>query len=311
MKKHVRQIILPITASAIWGAAFLAQGNLSTVLPPFFINFARSMVAVLALLVVDLCFTSYKKANKKEIKPVDRKKLLLGGLCCGLSLCGAVNVQQIGIGGTTAGEAAFITTLYMILVPVFGVFLKRKVGVNIWVSVVIAVIGLALICQLHSLSLNVSYLYLIASAVFFAVQILFVDYFVQYVDGVKLSCAQFLVAGVVSGIISLCAEKVDFSRFGEAVLPLLYLGVCSSAIGYTLQIIAQKGTNPTVVSLILSLESAFALLFGVLSCLISGTPIKETPLQFLGCFLMLGAIVLGQINPFKRAKKGNESDNLR
>lgn len=303
LKKYIRQIVLPLTAAAIWGAAFLAQGNLSLVLPPFFINFARSVVAVIALLAVDLGFTTYKKAKHKEIQPVDRKKLLLGGLCCGLSLCGAVNVQQIGIGGTTAGEAAFITTLYMILVPVFGVFLKRKVGVNIWVSVAIAVVGLALICQVQNASLNISYLYLIASAVFFAVQILCVDYFVQFVDGVKLSCAQFFVTAVVSGIISLFAEDVDFSRFAETVLPLLYLGACSSAIGYTLQIIAQKGTNPTVVSLLLSMESAFALLFGVLSCLITGMPIKETPLQFAGCFLMLTAIVLSQINPFRPSKK--------
>lgn len=309
MKKYVRQIILPLSAAAIWGAAFLAQGNLSSVLPPFFINFARSIVAVIALLCVDFGFSAYKKSKNNEPAPVDVKKLILGGVCCGLSLCGAINVQQIGIGGTSSGEAAFVTTLYMILVPVFGVFLKRKAGVNIWVSVGIAVIGLALICQVQTATVNVSYLYLIASALFFAVQILFVDYFARFVDGVKLSCAQFLVAGVVSGIISLCAEKVDFSNMGAAVLPLLYLGICSSAGGYTLQIIAQKDTNPTVVSLLLSMESAFALLFGVISCLITGEPIKEEPLQFLGCFLMLCAIVLSQVNPFKtRAEKENKEE---
>lgn len=308
MKKYVRQIILPLLAAAIWGAAFLAQGNLSEILPPFFINFARSIVAVIALIIVDVGFTTYKKSKKIEPKPVDTKKLLLGGVCCGLSLCGAINVQQIGIGGTTAGKAAFITTLYMILVPLFGVFLKRKIGVNIWVAVLVSVIGLALICQVQNASINISYIYLMASAVFFAVQILFVDYFVQFVDGVKLSCAQFLVAGVVSGIISLITEKVDFSNFGGAILPLLYLGVCSSAIGYTLQIIAQKGTNPTVVSLILSMESAFALLFSVVERLFTATEITETPLQFLGCLFMLTAVVLSQINPFKARNKQINSD---
>ncbi len=308
MKKYVRQIILPLLAAAIWGAAFLAQGNLSDMLPPFFINFARSMVAVVSLIIVDIGFTAYKKSKKIQVKPVDVKKLLLGGICCGLSLCGAINVQQIGIGGTTAGEAAFITTLYMILVPLFGVFLKRKVGVNIWVAVLISVIGLALICQVQNASINISYIYLMASAVFFAVQILFVDYFVQFVDGVKLSCAQFLVAGTVSGIISLITEDVNFSNFGGAILPLLYLGICSSAIGYTLQIIAQKGTNPTVVSLILSMESAFALLFSVVERLFTGTEITETPLQFLGCLFMLTAVVLSQINPFKRKKEHLNSD---
>lgn len=266
------------------------------------------MIACLALLVVDFGFTAYKKSKKIQVEKTDVKKLLLGGLCCGLSLCGAINVQQIGIGGTSSGEAAFVTTLYMILVPVFGVFLKRKAGVNIWVSVGIAVIGLALICQVQTATINVSYLYLIVSAFFFAVQILFVDYFVRYVDGVKLSCAQFLVAGVVSGIISLFSEKIEFTDMSQAILPLLYLGICSSAVGYTLQIIAQKGTNPTVVSILLSMESAFALLFGVVSCLITNTPIKEEPLQFLGCFLMLCAVVLSQVNPFKSRGSNENKD---
>ncbi len=307
MKKYVRQIILPLLAAAIWGAAFLAQGNLSNVLPPFFINFSRCMVAVVALLLVDFGFTAYKKSKQIEAERADVKKLILGGLCCGLSLCGAINVQQIGIGGTSSGEAAFVTTLYMILVPVFGVFLKRKASVNIWISVGMAVIGLALICQVQTATINVSYLYLIASAFFFAVQILFVDYFVRFVDGVKLSCAQFLVAGVVSGIISLFSEKVDFTNMSQAILPLLYLGIFSSAVGYTLQIIAQKDTNPTIVSILLSMESAFALLFGVISCLITSTPIKEEPLQFLGCFLMLCAVVLSQVNPFK--SRSNNANN--
>lgn len=307
MNKNVRQIVLPLLASAIWGAAFLAQGNLSSVLPPFFINFFRSLIAVFSLLVVDLIFTQIKKSKGVEIQKVNVKKLVIGGVCCGLSLCGAVNVQQIGIGGSTSGEAAFITTLYMILVPVMGVFFKRKVGLNIWISVVIAVIGLALICQVHSVAFKEAYIYLICSAIFFAIQILFVDYFVQFVDGVKLSCAQFLVASVVSGIISLCTEDVNINAVGEGLLPLLYLGIFSSAVGYTLQIVAQKGTNPTVVSLILSLESAFALVFGVLQCLILQKPITETPLQFLGCFLMLSAIILSQVNPFKKLQKKSKT----
>lgn len=308
MNKNFRQFVLPVSAAAIWGAAFLAQGNLSNVLPPFFINFARSLIAVIALLVVDACFRAVKKSKGTQVKPVNVKMLLLGGLCCGLSLCAAVNLQQIGIDrGASSGEAAFITTLYMVLVPIFGVFLKRKIGLNVWISVVFAVIGLALICKIHTLNVSIAYIFLVLSAVFFALQIMFVDYFVGFVDGVKLSCAQFFVTAVISGVISLCTETVDFSKFGEAVFPLLYLGVCSSAIGYTLQIIAQKGTNPTVVSLLLSFESAFALLFDVLACLISGNRINETPLQFLGCFLMFTAILLCQINPFKRKKSDKNS----
>lgn len=310
MNKYFRQIGLPLITAGIWGAAFLAQGNLSKILPPFFINFVRSMIAVVALLIIDAGVTLYKKRKKKPIEKVNVKKLVLGGICCGVALFGAINVQQIGITGTTTGEAAFITTLYMVLVPVVGVFLKRRVGVNVWVSVAVALVGLALICQIDTLQLNISYLYLIACAFFFTVQILFVDYFCKYVDGVKLCTAQFLVAGVLSGILSICLEDWHFTNFSEAILPLLYVGVCSSAIGYMLQIIAQKGENSAVVSLLLSMESAFALLFGVLSCLITNTAVEETPLQFLGCFLMLSAVVLSQINPFKRknSKNGDKND---
>ncbi len=310
MNKSVRQFVLPVLSAAIWGAAFLAQGNLSNVLPPFFINFARSMLAVITLSVVDVCFTSVKKAQKKETKPINKKMFIIGGTCCGLSLCVAVNLQQLGIDyGATAGEAAFITTLYMVLVPIFGVILKRKIGLNVWISVVFAVIGLAFICEIHTLNFSIAYLYLILAALFFAMQIMFVDYFVGYVDGIKLSCVQFLITGVLSGVISLCVEKVDTTAFKEAIFPLLYLGVCSSAIGYTLQITAQKGTNPAVVSLLLSFESAFALLFDVVACLFTGNKINETPMQFLGCFLMFTAIVLCQINSFKRKKKKKEADN--
>lgn len=312
MNKYFRKIGLPLITAAIWGAAFLAQGNLGEILPPFFINFARSIIAVISLFVIDFIVTAYKKRKNKPIQKVDFKKLALGGVCCGVSLFGAMNVQQIGINGATTGEAAFITTLYMVLVPVVGVFLKKKVGVNVWVSVVIALIGLGLICQIQTLHVNVSYLYLIACAVFFTVQILFIDYFAQYVDGMKLCAAQFLVAGVLSGILSLCVEngKVDFSRFSEAIFPLLYVGVFSSAIGYTLQIVAQRGEDGAIVSLLLSMEAAFALLFGVLSCLISGKPIEETPLQFLGCFLMLSAVVISQIDPFKKRKsQENKEEN--
>lgn len=312
LNKYFRKIGLPLITAAIWGAAFLAQGNLGEILPPFFINFARSIIAVISLFIIDFIVTAYKKRKNKPIQKVDFKKLALGGVCCGVSLFGAMNVQQIGINGATTGEAAFITTLYMVLVPVVGVFLKKKVGVNVWVSVVIALIGLGLICQIQTLHVNVSYLYLIACAVFFTVQILFIDYFAQYVDGMKLCAAQFLVAGVLSGILSLCVEngKVDFSRFSEAIFPLLYVGVFSSAIGYTLQIVAQRGENGAIVSLLLSMEAAFALLFGVLSCLISGKPIEETPLQFLGCFLMLSAVVISQIDPFKKRKsQENKEEN--
>lgn len=309
MNKYVRQIVLPCLAAAIWGAAFLVQGDLSKLFPPFFVNFARSLIAFFAILVVDFAFTTYKKTKQIPIQKTDKKKLLLGGICCGLSLCGAVNVQQIGIGGTTAGAAAFITTLYMVLVPLFGVFLKRKIGLNIWVSIVLGLIGLALICQINTASISEAYIYLIISAVFFAIQILCVDYFVQFVDGIKLSWAQFFVTSIVSGIISLASEQVNLANLSQAILPFLYLGICSSAIGYTLQIVSQKGTNPTVVSLILSLESAFALLFGVLANLIRHQPIQETPLQFLGCFLMMAAIIFSQVNPFKKLQSPKKEDN--
>ena len=310
MNRQIKQIALPLIAAAIWGSAFLVQGNLGDYLPPFFINAARGIVAFIALFVLDRIMWLLRKNKTAQsvssVEKIDVKKLLIGGLICGVFLFGAINVQQIGINGTTSGEAAFITTLYMLLVPIFGVFLKKKIGLNIWASVILGVVGLALICELQSFSINVYYIYLLISAVFFALQIMAVDYFVQFVDGVKLSCVQFLVASVLSGVISLIFEEVDGASLAKGILPILYLGIFSSAGGYTLQIISQKGTNAAVVTLLLSMESVFALIFGILACLASGRPIEETPLQLIGCAIMFAAVIVSQFD-FNFAKSGKNS----
>ncbi len=308
MNKTVRQIILPLITSIIWGAAFLFQGNIAEILPPFFINCIRSLIAFVALLFVDLGFSLYRKNKKLSVEHVDKKKLIIGGLCCGATLFIAVNLQQQGISQTTSAEAAFITTMYMVFVPLIGSFFSRKTGLNIWVAIIIAFIGLACICEFYNFDFNSGYLYLIVSAIFFALQILLVDYFVNYVDGVKLSALQFGVTSGLSGIASLIFEEVAFVNVGTWVMPFIFLGVFSSAGGYTLQIISQKGTNPALVSLLLSLESAFALIIEIIVCLISGATLNYSFVQYLGCALMLVAVVISQITSFNNAKKTSADD---
>jgi drug/metabolite transporter (DMT)-like permease len=190
----------------------------------------------------------------------------------------------------------------MIFVPLFSLFLGKKLKLNIWLAVILSVIGVALISKIQGFNIDKYYVYLLISAVFFAIQIILVDHYIKTVDALHLSCGQFLVCSVLSALLSILTETVNWSIISIAVLPILYLGVCSSAIGYTLQIVSQKQGNPTVVTLILSLESVFALIFNIIVCLIAGQGVKETPLQFLGCALMVVAIVLSQIE-FKRKKQ--------
>ncbi|MBQ6883350.1 MAG: DMT family transporter [Clostridia bacterium] len=307
MKTKIKQIIIPIVTAAIWGSAFLAQGELSKNFPAFFINAARAGIAFFALLVIILLRDKFgiilknKSGKVVEATPINKRKLIFGSLTCGVCLFIATNIQQFGIEGTLPSEAAFITTMYMIFVPIFSLFLGKKLGLNIWLAVVIAIIGLALICKIEGFNIDIYYVYLLISAVFFAVQIMLVDHYINHVDALKLSCGQFLVCSVLSIILSVCTETVNWSMISVAIFPLIYLGFFSSAIGYTLQIVSQRNGNPTVVTLILSLESVFALIFNIIVCLCMGQSIQETPLQFLGCALMLVAIFLSQME-FKRKK---------
>lgn len=301
--KHnqVRQVVFPILAAFIWGTAFVAQDLCADSIGTFAFNATRYFIAVLALLVV-IAVSDKAKKNRPtptaDEKKAANKQVWLGGLCCGVALAIASNFQQAGlVAGTDAGKAGFITALYVVLVPVFGLFFKRKVSLPVWIAVVCSVVALYLLCIKGDFSLAAGDLLILVCAVCFAVHILVIDHFTAYCDGVKLSCLQFLFAGIISAVCMFLFETVDFTAIWSCILPLLYVGIFSCGVGYTLQILAQKDSNPTVVTILLSLESVFAVIAGAIVL-----HQQMTAREYIGCVVMFVAVILAQIQ-FPEKKK--------
>ena len=282
MNPKIRQNLFPVLAAFIWGTAFVAQSVSSDYIPPFTFNLLRSLVAAVVLGGGLAVYRRFLKAKRPQaVKPLarSRRDLLLGGLCCGTALGIAANLQQAGMAETSAGKAGFITALYIVLVPVLGLFLHKKAPATVWVGVVLAVAGLYFLCVNEALTLSRSDLLVMLCAFVFAGHILLVDHFTRTVDGVALS-----------GLGAALWEAPTWEGIRQCVWPILYVGVFSSGVGYTLQILAQKDANPTVVSLLLSLESVFSVLAGavILHDRLSGR-------ELLGCGLMFLAVVLTQL----------------
>ena len=302
-RRSIKQVVLPLLAALIWGSAFTAQSLSAGHIPAFTFNALRSVAAVVALLVVIFIMRTKgaPDTRSKAEKQGTMKDLVRGGLCCGVFLTLGSNLQQLGIERTSVGKAGFITALYVVLVPLLGLFFRKRVSPQVWGGVVIATLGLYFLCMEpgSGLSINSGDLFVLLCAFCFTGQILCVDHFVQKVDPVELSCAQFAVVTVISAVAALIrGETVILSDVAACLPYILYVGVFSSGVAYTLQIIAQKDGDPTIVSLLLCLESFFAALCGaiVLHETLSGR-------EYLGCALMLAAVLLSQI-PEKERKVG-------
>ncbi len=290
---RVRQNVFPVLAAFIWGTAFVAQSVGAEYVEPFTFNAARSAVAFVFLLVLCAALNIRRKRDfdrAAEERPGARRDLIVGGICCGAALTVAVNLQQKGLETTTSGKAGFITALYIVIVPIAGIFLKKKAPRAIWISVALAVVGLYCLCITEEFTITSGDFYILLCAFCFTAHILVIDHFTQRVDGVALSCVQFLVVTVLSAVGMLATESPTLEALRLCAGPILYTGVLSSGVAYTLQILAQKDSNPTVVSLLLSLESVFATLAGavVLGDRMSGK-------EYFGCILMLVAVVLAQL----------------
>ena len=290
----IRQVVFPILAALIWGTAFVAQDVCADTIGAFTFNAARYAIAVLALLVLIAVRSAVHKDAAQptaEEKRAARRQLWLGGFCCGTALAIASNFQQAGIvAGTDAGKAGFLTALYVVLVPLFGLFFKRKVSLPVWIAVALSVGALYLLCIKGSFSLAPGDLLVLVCAICFSVHILVIDHFTATCDGVKLSCLQFLFAGTWSTILALFFDTISLQVLLDCIWPLLYVGVFSCGVGYTLQILAQKDSNPTVVTILLSLESVFAVIAGAVVL-----HQQMTAREYLGCVLMFAAVVLAQI----------------
>jgi drug/metabolite transporter (DMT)-like permease len=295
---RVRQNVLPVIAAMVWGTSFVAQSVSADYVEAFTFNTARSVVAFLFLSVLCMVLRKMQRNGQGEEQPTERKKgrdLLLGGVCCGIALTVASNLQQKGLETTTSGKAGFITALYIVIVPILGIFLKKKAPKAIWISVILAVAGLYCLCMTENFSITMGDFYVLLCAFCYSAHILVIDHFTQKVNGVELSCMQFLVCAILSAVGMIVMETPSWEAILICLWPILYVGIFSSGIAYTLQILAQKDSNPTVVSLLLSLESVFATIAGAL---ILGDQMSGK--EYLGCVLMLCAVVLAQLPERKK-----------
>lgn len=287
-------LILTLTAF-IWGTAFVAQSKGMDDLGPFTFNGTRSLLSALSLFVFIIVIN---KSKKEKITSHFSKKTLIGGIILGMVLFIASSLQQIGIQTTSSGKTGFITALYIVFVPLLGIFMKKKMSWIGWLSILIAIAGFYFLCINDKMEMGKGELLILIGAIFFAVQIMLVDYYIKYCRGVELSCIQFLVVFVFS-IIPMTFEKNPMQGFINAMPSLLYAGVLSGAVAYTLQIVGQKKVEPVVASLILGLESVFAAISGAI-LLKQFLTIRELG----GCILIFIAILLIQL-PTMIGKKEN------
>ncbi len=296
MSRRMRANLLLLLTAFIWGSAFVAQQKGMDFLGPFSFNGVRNIVAAIALIPViyflDKSKAKAANATSETHQKLDKRILLLGGLSCGVILFVSSSLQQIGLQYTTAGKAGFITSLYIVIVPILGLLLKHKVKPIIWLCVALGAVGLYLLSITNGLNIERGDLLVFLCAFGFSTHILVIDHFSPQTDGVRMSCIQFFIVGVISLIVAFAmeADTFTFSNTIKSIIPILYTGVLSSGVGYTLQIVAQKDAIPSVASLLMSFESVFALLSGMF--LLDET---LTTRQFIGCALMFAAIMLAQI----------------
>ena len=285
--------ILLVLTALIWGCAFVAQSVGMDYVGPFTFNMARFLIGAIVLLPM-IWFMDRQRKTGAE-KGAGQKTLIIGGICCGIALAVASTLQQWGILFTTVGKAGFITAMYIVIVPLLGVFIGKKVRPLIIGCVAIAVVGFYFLCMTESLRLGLGDFLVLLCAIAFSIHILVIDHFSPKVDGVKMSAIQFLTAAIISAVPTLLWEQPVFTEILQAWQPVLYAGVMSCGVAYTLQIIAQKNADPTVASLLLSLESVFSVLAGWV-LLGQGLSLKE----MFGCVLIFCAIILAQL-PEKKA----------
>ena len=315
VKTHkLRNTFFLFLTAMIWGAAFVAQSVSMDYIGPFTFICLRSVIGGLFLIPVIIVLDGIRKKSQNESADVvnsenilyieteekqrlswKNKQLIEGGIVCGIFLFFANCFQQTGIQYTTVGKAGFITTFYIIIVPLTGLFFKKYCGILTWIGVVIALAGLYFLCITQKLTIQRGDALILCCSVLYAGQILAIDHYNPFVDGVKMSCIQFLTGGILGAVFMLLFENPSIAMILSAAGPILYTGIMSTGVGYTLQIVGQKGLNPTVAALILSLESVFSALSGYLFL-----HQVLTTRELIGCALMFIAIVLAQLPDIRR-----------
>lgn len=305
IKKYLSPLLL-VMAAMIWGFAFSAQKAAESV-PPLTLGASRSLFAAVFLVFVIIVSDRINGQNRRLFsrkKKIDLTRVeIIAGIICGAVLALASFFQQLGISeGTNAGKASFITALYVVLVPIYALALRKSAPINVWLSLPLAILGFYLLCITEGFSIVFSDSYVLICALIFPVHILVIDKFSPVCDGIRMSCVQFLAATVINTALALIFESpIAFSTIGSCILPLLFLGIGSSGIAYTLQIIGQRGTNPAAASILLSLESVFGV---VGSAIFLGEKMSDK--EYLGCLVVFAAVLLSQI---KLTGKGKNKNN--
>lgn len=307
MKNQVRGTILLLLASLLWGFAFVAQSVGGKIIGAFTFNAIRLLLGALFLHFA-MKITDKVGLSKVPIERPDKKRQFIVGCVCGFCLLIATNLQQVALNaGATAGKAGFLTAMYILFVPLIGLFFKKKCGWNVWVAIAISIVGLYFLCITDGFVFQKADIYLLLDAIAFAMQIVMIDIFGKQVDSLRLSAMQFLFAGVITFIIALFVEIIPYpGGFGSWIalfangrlwLDLGYLGICSCGIAYTLQILGQKDVAPSLAALIMSLESVFSMLGG---WLILKEQLSTRELE--GCIFIFAAVIFAQIE-FKHNTK--------
>ncbi|MGN0916321.1 MAG: DMT family transporter [Succinivibrio sp.] len=287
---ELRQYFLLFLTATIWGSGFIGQKLGISHISPYSFTFMRTFIGGLFLLPIIYMLIKFKKVREFSNKKHSRKMLIVGSFCCGFFLLLGESFQQFGLLYTDVNKASFLTSLYMIAVPILGLFAGHRVTLKIVVAVLISVVGLYLFCMKGAFRLEHGDFLVLICAIVFAGHILVISYFVNHCDGVMLSCGQFFSASLLGFIITLFDGMPTLENTIAALPALLYVGIMSNGVAYTLQIVGQRGVNPSIASLIMSLESVMGAFFGIMLLNESMTP-KEA----LGAALMFFAVILTQL----------------
>lgn len=303
---NIKNSAFLFSAALIWGIAFVFQSMGNDYMQPFTFSAARNFFGFLVLIPF-IAFKSVKpKKSDNHSNSFSMKLTVIGGICCGIALTVASLFQQYGIKYTTVGKSGFITALYIIITPILGIFIKKKCPFSVWISAVCAIIGMYLLCVTESLSVSIGDLLVLISAVFFSVHILLIDHFSPNTDGVVLSCIQFFVCFIISTVLALIFDKPTLQQLTDGLIPILYAGIMSSGVAYTLQVLGQKSFNPTAAAMILSLESVISAISGYIAYSLGFLTQDQslTVIQIIGCVIIFGAVIFAQIpvSSFKKKK---------
>lgn len=304
---NIRSCILLSMTALIWGVAFVFQSMGNNYMQPFTFNAVRNLLGFLFLVPVIIFRQFHPNAlggKNFDIKKLPLKTTVAGGVCCGAVLAAASMFQQYGIKFTTVGKAGFITTLYIILTPIIGIFLKKKCPFTVWIGAAAAVIGMYMLCITEGFSVSLGDSLVFICAVLFSVHILVIDCFSPKTDGVVLSCIQFFVASVLCGIIAFIVEAPSIDQITSGLIPILYTGIMSSGVAYTLQIIGQRNFNPTIAALIMSLESVLSAIASYFAYQMGFLTQDQSlsAMQITGCVIMFAAVIFVQL-PFDKLKQ--------